>query len=32
MLDKFLCVADKSDVLNNYSDLLCQPSYKYMQQ
>lgn len=32
MLDKFLRVADKSDVLTNYSDLLCQPSYKNVQQ
>jgi Tfp pilus assembly protein PilF len=32
MLDKILHVADNSDVLNNYSNLLCQPSYKYMQQ
>lgn len=32
MLDKILRVADKSDVLNYYSNLLCQLSYKYVQQ
>jgi hypothetical protein len=32
MLRYILHVADNSDMLNSYSNLLCQPSYNYMQQ